>query len=76
MNKYSKGNCGNRKRQHVTRNIGIYEDDFAMIRSHKVEFQETYADAVHELIELAVQTGYPQRIGVPRRPKCFQSDAG
>jgi len=62
-NKYSKGNCGNRKRQHVTRNIGIYEDDFAMIRSHKVEFQETYADAVHELIELAVQTGYPQRIG-------------
>jgi hypothetical protein len=55
--------CRNRKRQHVTRNIGIYEDDFALIRSHKLEFGETYADAVHELIELAIKTGYPKCIG-------------
>lgn len=74
--KYHKGKQGNRKRKHVTRNIGIYEDDFALIVSHKLEFRETYADAFHELIELAVMGGYPRRVGFPKEPKYFQSDAG
>lgn len=43
--------------------VSIYRADKDKILSHCHEFQEKQADAVHELVELAVTTGYPRRIG-------------
>jgi len=45
------------------KHIVISEMAYWKIWQHKSEFNETFAKAVDELVELAETTGYPKRIG-------------